>query len=115
MTRTTTGIAPVTGMTSSTQSNRKHSGSGGGTRAEVRGIVSPVGWDEDGRVVAVCIATDQGSPCFILPGGAGSEVRDHLKRYVSAAGRIERRRGVDYMRVESVEPVPNPDGLPEGD
>lgn len=83
------------------------------TRAVVRGLVSPAGWDEDGRVVAVCIVTDQSVPCFVLPGGAGDEVRGLLRRYVSASGRVEKRGGLLYMLVESVKPTPDPEGLRE--
>jgi hypothetical protein len=82
-------------------------------RADVSGIVSPAGWDEDGRVVAVCIVTDQGDPCFVLPGRAGDEVREHLRRYVSASGRLEKRGSLRYLLVESVEPVPDPEGAPD--
>lgn len=79
-------------------------------RAVVRGLVSPAGWDDEGRVVAVCIVNDQGCPCFVLPGGAGDEVRGHLRGYVSARGILQKRGTTTYIRVESVEPTSDPDG-----
>jgi len=82
-------------------------------RSVVRGLVSPAGWDEDGRVVSTCIVTDRGSPCFVLPGGAGDEVLAHLKRYVSATGLVEKRGGVHFILVESVVPTEDPHGSKE--
>jgi hypothetical protein len=79
-------------------------------RSVVRGLVSPAGWDADGNVVAVCIVSDQSVAHFIAPGGVGDEVRDHLRRFVCARGRVEKRAGLTYMQVETVVPVPDPDG-----
>jgi hypothetical protein len=84
-------------------------------RSVVRGLVSPAGWDEDGRVVAVCIISDQGNPCFVLPGGAASEVMEHIRRYVSATGHVVMRHGVPHVRVESVVPTRDPEGAQELD
>lgn len=89
-------------MKTSMRATIRNRGSRRDTRAVVNGLVSPAGWDEDGRVAAVCIVNDQGYPCFVLPGGAESEVREHLKRYVSATGRVEIRMGVPFVQVESV-------------
>jgi hypothetical protein len=89
-------------MKTSTRTTTRGLRSRGRASAVIHGFVSPAGWDEDGQVVAVCIVDDQGYPCFVLPGGAESEVRGHLKRYVSATGQIEIRRGVPFVMVDSV-------------
>ena len=84
-------------------------------RTVVNGFVSPVAWDEEGRARAVCIVGENGDPVFVLPGGAGDEVINHLKRNVSATGRIQKRGRVRYLQVESVIRVPDPDAIPEQD
>jgi len=75
----------------------------------VDGFVSPARWDADGRVSAVCIVTDKGVPCFVLPGGAGEALLGHVRKYVSATGWIEKRGDVPYLRVGSVIRIPDPD------
>jgi hypothetical protein len=94
---------------------RKEARAGNSETKTLHGIVSPAGWDDEGRVVSVCIVTDRGTPWHVLPGGVGEQVKVHLKRYVTATGRVERRGGVPFMRVEKVEAVPHPDGAPESD
>jgi hypothetical protein len=77
-------------------------------RTVLDGFVSPVGWDEEGQVSAVCVVDEAGRPFYVLPGGAADEVRGHLKRYVSVTGRVEKRGGMYYIRVRSVIEVPDP-------
>lgn len=84
-------------------------------RSTIKGLVSPAGWDDDGQVVAVCIVSDQGNPCFVLPGGAAADVRAHLRRYVAVTGRLEMRQGVRHMLVESVVTTRDPESVADRD
>jgi hypothetical protein len=77
--------------------------------AVVRGIVSPTGWDENGRVVTVCIAPDTGPPVHVLKGGVADEVLEHLKRFVAVSGSVFRRGTRTFVVASSVLPLPHPD------
>ena len=72
------------------------------------GIVSPAGWDSEGRVSSACIATDSGRPYFVQEGD-GAEILGYVGRYVSVTGRVSKRSTRYFVRIGSIRPAPHPD------
>lgn len=58
-------------------------------RQGISGLVIPVEWDSEGKVVAVAIAAFDETTYRVTPGGKGGELLGRLQSEVTAWGRVE--------------------------
>ncbi len=58
-------------------------------RQGISGLVIPVEWDSEGKVVAVAIAAFDETTYRVTPGGKGGELFSRLQSEVTAWGRVE--------------------------
>ena len=54
----------------------------------LKGIVIPVDWDQTGKVRTVEIFTDGEGEFEVAPGGAGDQLKDHVRREILAEAEL---------------------------
>jgi hypothetical protein len=77
-------------------------GAGQQRELTLRGIVTPIAWDEDGAVRTVAILTRDEGEYEVIPGGAGGRLLQHLRREILAqAEMVADPMGVKRVNVSS--------------
>jgi hypothetical protein len=68
----------------------------------LKGLVIPIGWDQEGAVQAVEILTDGEGEFEVVPGGSGDELKAHIRREILAeASLLDTAGNVKQVRVNS--------------
>lgn len=70
------------------------------TSERINGLVIPVEWDADGKVVAVAIAAFDETTYLVKPGGKGSELLDRLQCEVTVWGKVEGKAPGKTIQIE---------------
>ena len=66
----------------------------------VRGILVPIDWDENGRVLTTAVFTDQEDEFVIDNRSKGEELHGYLRAEVEITGSLMEREGRRMIRVE---------------
>ncbi len=75
--------------------------SDGGERIEIRGLIIPVEWDRDGRVIGVVLSTFDEQEYRVETSGSAKGIDHLVGREVMVTGRRRRSaRGEGLIRVE---------------
>ena len=67
----------------------------------VRGILIPVEWDDNGRVLTTAVFTDQENEFVIDNNNKGDELCVHLRAEVEVTGRPRQSEGRRIIRVQN--------------
>lgn len=74
----------------------------------IKGLVSPVAWDENGKAIAACIVTNRGQGYFVDP-DAKLNLLNYLKKDVVVTGIVSKKNGRRHVVIRSVANIENPD------
>lgn len=80
----------------------------------ISGIVSPTGWDDEGRVQTVCVATDQGKYYFLSTEKKELNLVSFLKKYVEVSGIVSTYGNLTYLCISQIREVVDPNILGNG-
>jgi hypothetical protein len=68
----------------------------------LKGLVIPIGWDQEGEVRAVEILTEGEGEFEVAPGGSGDQLKAHIRREILAEAALLNTLGqVKQVRVNS--------------
>lgn len=80
----------------------------------ITGIVSPTGWDEEGRVLTVCVATDYGKYYFLSTERKDVDLVSFVKKYVEASGIVSTYGNLNYLSISNIKEAVDPSLLGNG-
>jgi len=75
----------------------------------IRGLVSPVAWDDNGKVVAACIVTGRGQGYFVDP-NEKLNLLNYLKKDVVVTGLVSKKNGRCHVLIRTVVHIDSPEG-----
>ena len=76
------------------------------TRAQIKGLIIPEQWDQEGKVVGITIQTDREEIYFVAPNETGRDLLSFVHEEVEADGEITKRlNGTAMITVDNFRTV----------
>jgi hypothetical protein len=66
---------------------------------EIRGVVIPTAWDDQGNVTGIAISSHDENEYQVDPKGKGPELLLHIRKEVEAAGVVREEEGKKTVRI----------------